>query len=97
MEIFDLSSSTLVNTIKAHEGAVWSLDIKPDKTGLISGSADKSVKLWDFELVNDPANKVEHPKLLDNLNENPESKNIVAYFSPNPYHDRRCFMCEVQS
>eukprot|EP01116_Phalansterium_solitarium_P006507 TRINITY_DN18830_c0_g1_i1.p1 TRINITY_DN18830_c0_g1~~TRINITY_DN18830_c0_g1_i1.p1 ORF type:complete len:933 (-),score=243.72 TRINITY_DN18830_c0_g1_i1:56-2854(-) len=51
IQIFDLASGTCLESVQAHEGAVWSLHIKPDKSGLISGSADKEVKLWDFELI----------------------------------------------
>lgn len=51
LEIYDITSSVCVETIQAHTGGVWSLDVRPDKTGIISGSADKTVKFWDFDLV----------------------------------------------
>ncbi|KAJ3080298.1 hypothetical protein HK102_003159 [Quaeritorhiza haematococci] len=54
LQIFDLPSSSLLESIKAHEGPVWSLEVRPDKTGLTTGSADKDVKFWDFQLLNDP-------------------------------------------
>lgn len=41
----------------AHTGAIWGLDIRPDKTGLVSGGADKDVKFWAFELVSDEESK----------------------------------------
>jgi U3 small nucleolar RNA-associated protein 12 len=47
--LYDLASSSLIETIKAHVGTVWSLHIPAEKQSLISGSADKSVKFWDFE------------------------------------------------
>ncbi|KAG8932945.1 hypothetical protein FRC02_000296 [Tulasnella sp. 418] len=47
--IFDISSSTLIDTIKAHDGAIYSIDLRPNKTGLATGSADKEVKFWDFD------------------------------------------------
>ncbi|KYQ90125.1 WD40 repeat-containing protein [Tieghemostelium lacteum] len=50
IEIFELSSSEHIGTIKAHEGSVWSIALTPDQRGLVSGGADKSVKFWDFEL-----------------------------------------------
>lgn len=37
--------------MEAHEGAVWSMALRPDKRGIVSGSADKSVKFWDFDAV----------------------------------------------
>lgn len=48
--IYDIASSTLIETIKAHTATVWSMHIRPDERGLVSGSADKEVKFWDLEL-----------------------------------------------
>ncbi|KAF5317921.1 hypothetical protein D9611_014416 [Ephemerocybe angulata] len=47
--IFDVSSSSLIETVKAHTGTVWSLHVRKDGRALVSGSADKEVKFWDFE------------------------------------------------
>ena len=47
--IYDIASSTLVDTIHAHAATVWSIQVHPDQRGLVSGSADKDVKFWDFE------------------------------------------------
>ncbi len=48
-----MASSSLIESVKAHEGPVWSLDVRPDKCGFVSGAADKQVKFWDFNLVED--------------------------------------------
>lgn len=48
--IFDLASSSLIDTIKAHTATVWSLHVRPDEQALVSGSADKDVKFWEFEV-----------------------------------------------
>ncbi|EJU06188.1 WD40 repeat-like protein [Dacryopinax primogenitus] len=50
--LYDIASSSLIETIKAHEGTVWSIDLRPDGKALVSGSADKDVKFWDLEPVN---------------------------------------------
>ncbi|KAJ7499020.1 WD-repeat-containing protein [Mycena latifolia] len=47
--IYDLASSSLVETIQAHTGTVWSLHVRADEHALVSGSADKDVKFWEFE------------------------------------------------
>lgn len=60
LEIYDISSSTLIETIEAHDGAIWSLQIRPDKKGLVTGSADKDVKFWDFQLVEDEKTHARH-------------------------------------
>lgn len=51
LELYDLPSSTLVNTIDAHDGHVWSIQVSPDRQGIVTGSADKSVKFWSLEVV----------------------------------------------
>lgn len=51
LQIFDIGSGSLLEEIEGHSGAVWSVCMSPDKRGLVSGSADKEVKFWMFELV----------------------------------------------
>ncbi|XP_041353923.1 WD repeat-containing protein 3-like [Gigantopelta aegis] len=53
LQIFDISSAALLESQEAHTGAVWSVCMAPDKRGLISGSADHTIKFWDFELITD--------------------------------------------
>ena len=51
--IYDIASSSLVETIKAHTGTVWSVHIRADEQAMVSGSADKDVKFWQFEYKDD--------------------------------------------
>ena len=51
MQLFDLSSSSLLEEIAAHDKAVWGISLYPDKRGVATGSADHTVKFWEFELV----------------------------------------------
>ena len=53
LELFDVASSTLISSHEAHSGATWSLDIHPDGTSLVTGSADKTAKFYAFEIVQD--------------------------------------------
>lgn len=49
--LFDLASGDLLERHDdAHEGALWSMALRPDGKGLATGSADKAVKFWDFDL-----------------------------------------------
>ena len=41
----------MIEDIPAHNGAVWGLALSPDKRGVVSCSADKTVKFREFELV----------------------------------------------
>ncbi|KAH9938569.1 WD40 repeat-like protein [Fomitopsis serialis] len=47
--IYDVASSTLIETVKAHTSTVWSIHVRADGHALVSGSADKDVKFWELE------------------------------------------------
>ncbi|KAL9106440.1 MAG: hypothetical protein Q9227_008528 [Pyrenula ochraceoflavens] len=51
LEIFDIASSILLDTLSAHERDIWSLQVHPDGKSLITGSADKTAKFWEFKVV----------------------------------------------
>ena len=51
LELFDITSSSLIDTVKAHEGAIWTLHVHPDGRSIATGSADKSVKFFNFEII----------------------------------------------
>ncbi|KAK8218264.1 WD40-repeat-containing domain protein [Phyllosticta capitalensis] len=65
IELFDIASSQLVDTVQAHDGAVWTLDLHPDGKSVVTGSADKTAKFWTFEIVQEeiPGTKRTTPKL----------------------------------
>ena len=44
----DTASGGIVVDLQAHEGAIWSLAVRPDGKGFVTASADKEVKFWDF-------------------------------------------------
>ncbi|KAK2557967.1 WD repeat-containing protein 3 [Acropora cervicornis] len=53
LEIYEISSGQLLESVDAHEGPVWSISLFADKRGFVSGSGDSTVKFWEFELVSD--------------------------------------------
>ncbi|PMD40145.1 WD repeat-containing protein-like protein [Hyaloscypha variabilis F] len=53
LQLFDVATAALLETVKAHEGSVWTLQVHPDGRSLVSGSADKSAKFWNFEVIQD--------------------------------------------
>ncbi|KKA19292.1 WD domain protein [Rasamsonia emersonii CBS 393.64] len=65
VEVFDIASSTLLETIKAHDGPVWSLHVHPDGKSMVTGSADKTAKFWNFQVVQEeiPGTKRTTPRL----------------------------------
>ncbi|KAI9679899.1 MAG: hypothetical protein M1817_004914 [Caeruleum heppii] len=65
IELFDVASSTLLDTVKAHEGPIWTLQVHPDGRSLVTGSADKSAKFWKFEIIQEeiPGTRRTTPRL----------------------------------
>jgi len=66
LEMYDISSSTLIECIPAHEGhAIWSLAVHPDGKSVVTGSADKSAKFWRFDIVEEeiPGTRRTTPRL----------------------------------
>ncbi|KAK8089174.1 WD40 repeat-like protein [Apiospora hydei] len=51
LELFDVASATLLDEVSAHDGSVWSLQVHPDGRSMVSGSADKTAKFWNFQIV----------------------------------------------
>ncbi|KAH9482937.1 putative WD repeat-containing protein C3D6.12 [Psilocybe cubensis] len=62
--IYDIASSTLIETIKAHTATVWSMHVRSDGEALVTGSADKDVKFWSIEQKDATEESVQSGKLL---------------------------------
>jgi U3 small nucleolar RNA-associated protein 12 len=74
IELFDVGSSSLMETVDAHKGALWSLDVSTDGKVMVTGGADKTVKFWEFRVVQEevlgttrttPRMKLKHTKTLE--------------------------------
>ncbi|XP_054164295.1 WD repeat-containing protein 3-like [Oppia nitens] len=52
LQMYDINAAQLINTIDASEDLlpIWSICLIPNAQGLVSGSEDKLVKFWTFEL-----------------------------------------------
>jgi len=74
--LYDIAASSMLATYKAHNGPIWGINVRPDGRGLVSGSADKDVKFWDFEMREEG----EGEKIVSRLG----VETIVSGFFPNP-------------
>ncbi|KAI9266512.1 WD40-repeat-containing domain protein [Phascolomyces articulosus] len=50
LELFDIASSSMVYSVAAHAGSIYSLHMRPDKRGFVTGGADREAKFWDFKI-----------------------------------------------
>ncbi|MEO0348820.1 MAG: AAA-like domain-containing protein [Cyanobacteria bacterium P01_A01_bin.15] len=48
LQIWNLETKTLEQTIQAHEGAAWDVNFSPTGDFLVSGGADRQVKVWSL-------------------------------------------------
>ncbi|KPM41793.1 U3 small nucleolar RNA-associated protein 12 [Neonectria ditissima] len=51
LQLFDVASAALLDSVDAHEGAIWSLSVHPNGQSVVSGSADKTAKFWEFKII----------------------------------------------
>jgi U3 small nucleolar RNA-associated protein 12 len=51
VELYDIAAAECTQSVVAHEGAVWALDMRPDARGFVTGGAGREVKFWEFELL----------------------------------------------
>ncbi|CAK4030866.1 U3 small nucleolar RNA-associated 12 [Lecanosticta acicola] len=53
LELYDISTSTLVEKIQAHDDAIWTLAVHPDGKSVVTGAKDKCAKFWRFDVVDE--------------------------------------------
>ncbi|KAA1466214.1 WD-repeat-containing protein [Dentipellis sp. KUC8613] len=83
--LYDLSSSSLIDTIKAHAGTVWSIHVRPDEQALVTGSADKDVKFWGIHWTEpkDGESSAKQLSLVHNRTLKMTDDVLSVKFSPN--------------
>ncbi|KIY46629.1 WD-repeat-containing protein [Fistulina hepatica ATCC 64428] len=64
--IYDIASSSLIETIQAHSATLWSLHVRNDEKELVSGSADKDVKMWSIDFKTPEGQDTNVPAYNDN-------------------------------
>ena len=65
LELFDVASSSMMESFQAHDGPIWTLQVHPDGKSLVTGSADKTAKFWNFQVVQEeiPGSRRTTPRL----------------------------------
>lgn len=98
LELFDIATSSSIETVKAHDGPIWTLHVHPDGKSMATGSADKSAKFFSFEVVEEeipgtkrttPRFKLVHTRTLKvaddilSLRFSPDSRLVALSFLDN--------------
>lgn len=81
--IMDTASGELVINMSAHDASIWSLAIRPDGKGFMTGSADKVIKFWDFVISKDTSLGI---KLIRQLES--DSDVLCVKYSPTKNQDK---------
>ena len=66
LELFDLLSSTKIESISAHEGPVWSITPIKEHKGFVSGGADGAVKEWNWGLATEEGDEIKRVTIREN-------------------------------
>jgi len=76
----DFSNADLGGVIfkKGHNGEVESVFVTPDGKYIVSGSADKTIKIWDFEKGEEIRTLRGHQKHVSSVFVTPDKKHIVS-------------------
>lgn len=86
IELFDITSASLIETLEAHGGAIWSLQVLPDGKSMATGSADKTVKFFSFNIVQEEipgtARTTSHFRLIHNRTLKVSDDVLSLRFSP---------------
>ncbi|KAJ3452488.1 wd repeat-containing protein [Anaeramoeba flamelloides] len=76
--LFDVATAELIEKTQPHTDSIWSIGLTPDKSGIITGSADHDVKFFDFELIEideEDQQKEEEEKEKEMGNQSKKKKN----------------------
>jgi ATP-dependent Clp protease ATP-binding subunit ClpA/WD40 repeat protein len=69
--------SELTQTLKGHSGMVLSVQLSPDRKRIVSGSEDKTIKIWDLD-NNTVQTLVEHNAWVWSVQFSPDGKKILS-------------------
>ena len=71
-------SNKLINTLEGHTDWIYSVAISPDNTKIVSGSLDRSIRVWNIESGNLINTLEGHTYWVISVAINPDNKKIVS-------------------
>jgi WD40 repeat protein len=76
--VFDPTKLTLLQTLKGHTRSVSSIAISPDGKILVSGSIDKTIRLWELPSGRELSTLIGHTGSVVSIAISPDGKNLVS-------------------
>ena len=78
IDLFDVSKRQFLRTLKGHQYVVRSLEFLPDGSRLISGSWDRTIKIWDVATGSDALTLTDMTEGATELVVSPDGSQIVS-------------------
>jgi WD40 repeat protein len=73
-----LRKIALVSTLTGHSGAVWSVALSPDGQTLASGSADKTIKVWNLDTGQLRRTITGHSDIIRSVTFSPDGQTLAS-------------------
>ncbi len=74
----NLRSITLANTLTGHSNAIWCVAFSPNDQTLVSGSADKTIKVWNLDTGQMRRTLVGHSDIVRSVTFRPNGQVLVS-------------------
>ncbi|CAJ1453167.1 unnamed protein product [Effrenium voratum] len=85
LELFDVQIGELAQSVEAHSGAVYGLAQRPDQTGCVSCSADRTLRFFDFKFTKGSETSVTLVEQAERATELPDELLAVCFSASGKY------------
>ncbi|MBL8814891.1 MAG: protein kinase [Planctomyces sp.] len=75
--LLDLQTLQVVRSFRGHEGTIWTLSLAPDGRTFVTGSEDKTIRLWDTT-TGDELDKFTGGGIFSNVHYTPDGSHVYA-------------------
>ena len=79
IDIWDIASSSLKNTLIGHTGGVYAIAFSPDGKTLASGSFDNTICLWDVSAGEHKSSIIAHTDYITSVAYSPDGNTFASY------------------